>query len=134
MLDLSSLNDWTFTSRTGNRPEHVCCTMSAISVLRGEETLRLGHPDICPVITAMVIHLNDKHFEDEEKRKAWALEVIPRIIGTYDPAKTEARLKIVGSLDSPETVIAYKESGVAYPIRILEHRLTLDTWERLLDA
>lgn len=95
MLDLSVLNDWTFISDLGTEQGHICCALSAISVLRNEE-LSDRHKDVCPVIRKVVIDVNDHYFDDQDVRKKWALEIIPRVVGSFNIHKTEKRMALLG--------------------------------------
>lgn len=113
-VDLSFLADWTFVGGVGNYRNKQACIMSALflatKIAEGKVTLNqvlesdpnrsgpLGEYDrvscVSPWMRDKVVERNDS-FPDtmEDKRKEWALAMLPRLLGTYLGEKFEKKLR-----------------------------------------
>jgi hypothetical protein len=86
-LNLDFLSDWEFVGSVGDYKHKQACVMSAavaaVRVARGVDMN--GATDqlecVCPTIRRLMIARNDAT-ENADERKAWALSMIPRIVGT----------------------------------------------------
>ena len=85
----------------GNVVRHKLCVMAMCAA---ETRLRRGEPmgeatDVCecvsPLLRALAIVRNDAWWKSAEARTAWALDLVPKLLGTYDEDRDIRRAKAV---------------------------------------
>ena len=80
MSNLDSLSEYTFVHGTGSPGTNTACIMTATNKLLGRTDWSDRVESLDPVINGLAIYINDSRFKDDAKRKAWALERIPKIL------------------------------------------------------
>jgi hypothetical protein len=67
----------------GDLDHHTCCAMEAFAWAAGKPEAGDSHPDVCPVLRAVVIDLNDGYWwSGADERTRTLMPFVPRLAGT----------------------------------------------------
>lgn len=117
-VDLSFLAEFNFVEGNGHYPDRKVCVMTglhlAVAIAEGRTTLAQAlDPEkrvsaltsvdcVSPVLRDLIMQRNDA-FSNPQARKKWALQMLPRLLGTYRGKREEKRLnKILSDLVEEE--------------------------------